>query len=85
MAALRELGATRFWKEAVDLPPIMEIAITFYAANLALRESKPERHRDLMRQALLDSPGRVKLQTPSAAAINEGAEIPMSEVLMRPT
>jgi hypothetical protein len=81
--ALRDFNDQRFWRGSLELPPLMELAITVSGANLALRESNPERHQLLMRQALLNSPGRTELQTKIALALKESAEIPMSEVIIR--
>lgn len=82
-SVLQEFDQQRFRKGALELPPIMELAIVIFGANLALRESNPERHQLLMRQALMNSPSRPELQTKIALALKESAEVPISEVIIR--
>jgi hypothetical protein len=80
---LREFNGQRFRRGALELPPIMELAIAVSGVNLALRESNAERHRRLLEQALMNAPGKADLQTKIDLALKESAEILMSEVIVR--
>jgi len=82
-AALTRYNETRFHRGILHLHPGIEIALIVAVANQALREGLPEKHRSLLRGALLNSASRPQIQSTLQTAIENSLEVDMSAILPR--
>jgi hypothetical protein len=82
-AALVRYNETRFHHGLLHLPPAIELALNAAVANQALREGLPEKHRSLLRTALLNSAGRPLVQGELQASLDNSVEVDMNIVLPR--